>query len=101
MHDVRRMVALGIKGGGERQNMRGTELHAKATGFTTLHDDRNTSFSHESPQPGVTITPMFNCAGCDYEGEHDRQSVMAVTDCREGKHQPRWHKMSRKVLILK
>ena len=34
--------------------MRGTEFHAKAASFAALNDDGNTSFCHESPQPGVT-----------------------------------------------
>jgi len=81
--------------------MRGTELHAKATSFAALHDDRNTSLCHESPQPGATITPMFNCAECDYEGDYHHQSVMGVTECREEKHHPQWQKRNRKVLIYK
>jgi hypothetical protein len=53
------MVTLGIESGRERQHMRGTKLDAKATGFAALDDDRNTSFCHENPQLGVTITPGF------------------------------------------
>ena len=46
--------------------MRGTELHAKATGLAALDDDGNASFCHENPQLGVSITPGINCGGCDY-----------------------------------
>ena len=54
MHDMRRMVPLRIESGGERQHVRGTELHAKATGFAALDHNRNTSFCHESPQFGYS-----------------------------------------------
>ena len=36
-----------------------TKLHAKATGFAALNDDRNTSFCHENPQLGATMAPVF------------------------------------------
>jgi hypothetical protein len=39
MYDMRRMIALGIEGGGERQHVRRAELHAKATGFAALDDN--------------------------------------------------------------
>src|SRR6266567_3499611 len=51
MHHVRWMVAFRIKSGRERQNVRGTKLHAKTTGFAALNDDRNTSFCHKIPEP--------------------------------------------------
>jgi hypothetical protein len=46
MHDVRRMVALGVKSGREREHVAGTKLHTEATGFTTLYDNGNASFCH-------------------------------------------------------
>src|SRR5438046_7475457 len=49
LHDVRRVIALGIERGGECQDLGGTELHAKATGFTAFHDDFNSTFCHEAP----------------------------------------------------
>jgi len=39
MHDVRRMVALGVESGRKREHMRGTKLHAEAAGFATLDDN--------------------------------------------------------------
>ena len=65
---MRQVVALGIEGRREREHVRGTELHAKATCLAALDDDRNASFCHESPQLGVPITPVFNSGGCDYAG---------------------------------
>jgi hypothetical protein len=47
MHDMRRMVALGIESGRKREHVGGTKLHTKATGFATLDDNRDTSFCHE------------------------------------------------------
>jgi uncharacterized protein Veg len=58
MHDMGRMITLGIEGGRERQHVRGTELHAETASLAALYDDRNTTFCHESPQRGVTITPV-------------------------------------------
>jgi hypothetical protein len=46
MHYVRRMVALGIKSGREREHVGGTKLHTEAACFTALYDDRNASFCH-------------------------------------------------------
>jgi hypothetical protein len=46
MHNVWRMVTLGVEGGGERKHVGGTKLHAEAAGLTTLNDDGNTSFYH-------------------------------------------------------
>jgi hypothetical protein len=66
--------------------MRRTELHAKATGFAALDDDRNTSFCHEIPQIGAAITPKFNCGGCDYGGKKPAEGVMVVTQSGEGEH---------------
>jgi hypothetical protein len=42
------MVALGVEGGGERQNLGRTELHAKATSLAALDDDGNTTLCHEA-----------------------------------------------------
>jgi hypothetical protein len=53
------MIALRIEGARKLQHVRRTKLHAKPTGLTPLNDDRNTSFCHEIPQLGVTITPVF------------------------------------------
>ena len=49
MHDMGRMVALGIEGGRKRQNFGWTKLRTEAAGFTALHHNRNTSFCHEFP----------------------------------------------------
>jgi hypothetical protein len=46
MHDVRRMVTLGIEGGRERKHVSRAKLHAEAAGLAALDDDGNTSFSH-------------------------------------------------------
>lgn len=58
-----RMVSLGIKGGGKREDFGGTELHAKAAGFTALNDDGNASFSHRNPH-GVMATPELKIELC-------------------------------------
>ena len=47
--DVRGVVAPGIEGGGERENLGGTELHAEAAGFTALDDDADGSFCQVNP----------------------------------------------------
>jgi hypothetical protein len=45
------MISLGIKCGREFEHVRGTKLHAKPAGLTTLHHHRNASFSrHRIPQ---------------------------------------------------
>src|SRR5581483_9339206 len=41
---VRRVVALGIECRGERQDLGGTELHAKAASLTALNNDVDASF---------------------------------------------------------
>jgi len=46
MDHVRRMIALGIESGREREHVGRTKLHAEATGFTALNDDGNTAFCH-------------------------------------------------------
>jgi hypothetical protein len=51
------MISLRIEGGGERQHVRGTKLHAETASFAALYDDGNASFSHLIPQLGSTITP--------------------------------------------
>jgi hypothetical protein len=43
------MVTLGVESGREREHVRGTKLHAKATGLAALNDDGNASFCNESP----------------------------------------------------
>src|SRR3984957_255645 len=45
-HDMRRMVALGIEGGRQREHLCRTKLHAEAAGFAVLDHDGNTSFCH-------------------------------------------------------
>ncbi len=97
---MRRMVTLGIEGGRERQHVRGTELHAKATGFAALNDDRNTSFCHESTPARNNHHSDFNCGGCDYAWEEWRDGVMAVTLRREAKHERRKGSLSCKLLIM-
>ena len=64
--------------------MRGTEFHAKAASFAALNDDGDATFCHESPQLGVTITPVFNRRGCDYEWEPVLRVGLGVTGYREG-----------------
>jgi hypothetical protein len=60
MHDMRRMVALGIESGRERKHMGGAELHTEATGFATFDDNRNTSFCHGISTLGVVErSPKF------------------------------------------
>ena len=39
MNHVGRVIALGVEGGGERQDMRGTELYAESAGLTSLDHD--------------------------------------------------------------
>jgi len=39
MDNMRRMVALGVESGREREHVRGTKLHAEAAGFATLDDN--------------------------------------------------------------
>jgi hypothetical protein len=56
MHHVRGMISLRIEGARKLQHVRRTKLHAKATSFAALNDDRNTSFCHENPQLGVTTS---------------------------------------------
>jgi hypothetical protein len=46
MHNMRRMVALGIESGREREHVGGTKLHTEAAGLAALDDNRNTSFCH-------------------------------------------------------
>jgi len=53
MHDVRRMVALGVESGREREHVAGTKLHTEATGFATLYDNGNASFWHGISTLGV------------------------------------------------
>src|SRR6516164_4217708 len=43
---VGRVIALGVEGGRERQDVGGTELHAEPTGLTALYDDLNRTFCH-------------------------------------------------------
>ena len=46
---MRRMVSLGIESGRESQDLGGTELDAKTTGFTALNNDVDASFCHLNP----------------------------------------------------
>jgi hypothetical protein len=43
------MVTLGVESGREREHVRGTKLHAKATGLAALNDDGNASFATSPP----------------------------------------------------
>jgi len=74
------MVALRVEGGREREHVRGTKLHAKATGLAALDDDGNASFCHESTPAKSNVTPMFNCGGCDYAGKGCWDGVMVITE---------------------
>jgi hypothetical protein len=87
MNYMRRMIALGVEGRRERQYVRGTEFHAKATCFAALDDDRNTSFCHESPQTGAATAPKINRGGCDYAWKERAGGVMVVTEYREAEHE--------------
>src|SRR5262249_236706 len=82
MHDVRRMVALGIKSRGKRQHLGGAELHAEATSLAALDNDRNTSLSHETPTPR-RLRPGFRV---DYDGRKSHPGVMGITGLREARH---------------
>src|SRR5579863_39058 len=46
MHDMRRMVALGIESRRKREHVGRTKLHTETAGFTVLDDDGNTPFCH-------------------------------------------------------
>src|SRR5215831_14263459 len=46
---VRRMIAFGIKCRGQRQDFGRTELHAKPARLTSLDDNGNPSFGHDTP----------------------------------------------------
>ena len=67
--------------------MRGTELHTKAASLTALHDNRNTSFGHESPRMGVKITPGVQLRRIQLWGFMKREGVMAITDWGEAEHE--------------
>ena len=49
MHDMGRMIALGIEGGRERQHMRGTKLHAKATALQRSTTIETRPFATRAP----------------------------------------------------
>jgi hypothetical protein len=55
------MIALGIESGRESEHMRGTKLHAEATGFTVLGDDGNASFCHENSALNLFNDPRNSC----------------------------------------
>ena len=80
---MRRMVTLGIEGGGEREHLGGAELHAKAASLAALHDDGNTSFCHGTPTLEVMGTPK---SLDDYGVTLSRRGVMQVTDAREARY---------------
>src|SRR5690242_19361695 len=81
LDDMRRMIALGIESGGERQNFGRTEFNTEPASFTALHDNGNSSLSHPEPPKGVA-TP-------DSRKLWQRAShhgVMRVTDAGELAH---------------
>src|SRR5271165_2244094 len=43
---VGRVIALGVEGGREREDVGGTELHAEPTSLAALYYDLNRTFSH-------------------------------------------------------
>src|ERR1039457_5626552 len=49
MDHVRSVITLGVKSGGERQDVRGTELHAESAGLTSLHYDLHRTLGHCCP----------------------------------------------------
>src|SRR5262249_22692317 len=51
IYGVRRMIPLGIEGGGERQNVGRTELNAKSTGLAALDGDGNVALGHRKALP--------------------------------------------------
>ena len=77
---VRRMIALGIEGGREREHLGRTELHTKATGLTALDDNGNTSFGHGTPTLGVMGTRSTRG---NYGLGLSHQGVTWITDARE------------------
>jgi hypothetical protein len=60
MHNVRWMVALGIKSGGKREDVGGAKLHTETAGFTALDDDGNTSLCHEISTLKVELHTKLN-----------------------------------------
>jgi len=72
LYYVRRVIALGVECGGERQDFGGTKFYAKAAGFAALNNDGNSAFRHRNPH-GVIATPELESelcggvvpAGCD------------------------------------
>jgi hypothetical protein len=78
MHDVRRMVALGVESGREREHVGGTELHTEAAGFATLDDNGNTSFWHgistfrAVDPPGFLDVIMLGGGGTGCDNNHGR-----------------------------
>ena len=48
-HDMRWVVALRVKRRGQRQDFRGTELHAEAAGLAAFDDDADASFCQSHP----------------------------------------------------
>ena len=82
LHKVRQ-----IKRRFKRQHVRRSKLHAKATGFTALEDDRYTSFCHESPQlRSCSHSGVSSAEDVDYPWEDLCKGVMGVTHYREAKH---------------
>jgi hypothetical protein len=55
--DMRWVIALGIEGGRERQNLGWAELHAEAARLATLHDDANCAFRHAPPVDNRCLLP--------------------------------------------
>src|SRR5664279_716130 len=49
MDHVRSVITLGVKSGGERQDVRGTELHAESAGLTSLDYDLHRTLGHCCP----------------------------------------------------
>lgn len=49
--------------------------------------------------PGAAMTPKINCGGCDYAVRCRARGVMAVTECREGKHQALICALDRKLPV--
>ena len=78
---VRRVIALGIKGGRECEHFGRAELNAKTTGLAALDDNGNTSFCHGTPTLGAMGAPSTRG---NYDLGLSQQGVTWVTAAGEG-----------------
>jgi hypothetical protein len=80
MYHVGRVIALGIKGGGQRQDLSWTKLDAEAAGLTTLHHDGYSAFRHK-PSSGVIGHPENDYAVAEFQ-----PGVTLITGVGEVRH---------------